>query len=107
MNEDGNVQRCVGEAKLSRTARCNRKGEGMASVSADVDLVSLLAAEMSAGVERAVECWMAQVEHALTDTQLTTLGRLNAVRDILARYKTLTGKTQLEGRRQSRGPRTT
>jgi len=58
----------------------------------------LLAAEMAAGVERAVECWLAQVEHALTDTQLTTLGRLNAVRQILDRYKTLTGKAQLEGR---------
>jgi len=78
----------------------------MSSVSANLDLVSLVAAEMSAGVERAVECWLAQVEHALTDTQLTTLGRLNAVRDILARYKTLTGKTQLEGREQSKGLKT-
>jgi len=70
----------------------------MSTVSANVDVVSLLAAEMAAGVERAVECWLAQVEHALTDTQLTTLGRLNAVREILDRYKTLTGKAQLEGR---------
>ena len=70
----------------------------MSSVSANADFVSLLAAEMASGVERAVECWLAQVEHALTDTQLTTLGRLNAVREILHRYKTLTGKTQLEGR---------
>ena len=70
----------------------------MSSVSANVDLVSLLAAEMASGVERAVECWLAQVEGALTDTQLTTLGRLNAVREILDRYKTLTGKAHLEGR---------
>ena len=70
----------------------------MSSVSANVDLVSLLAAEMASGVERAVECWLAQVEGALTDTQLTTLGRLNAVREILDRYKALTGKAQLEGR---------
>jgi len=70
----------------------------MASVAADVDVVKLLAAEMASGVERAVECWLAQVEHALTDTQLTTLGRLNAVREILDRYKSLTGKTRLEGR---------
>jgi len=70
----------------------------MSSVSADVDLVNLLAAEMASGVERAVECWLAQVEHALTDRQLTTLGRLNAVREILDRYKSLTGKTRLEGR---------
>jgi len=72
----------------------------MATISANTDLVSVLAAEMAAGVERAVECWLAQVDHALTDTRLTTLGRLNAVRDILASYKTLTGKTYLEGRKQ-------
>jgi len=94
------VQWCVGETDLSRTARFVKKGEDMASVAADVDLVSLVAAEMAAGVERAVDCWMAQVEHALTDTQLTTLGRLNAVREILANYKTLTGKTHLQGRNQ-------
>jgi len=70
----------------------------MSSASANAGFVSLLAAEMASGVERAVECWLAQVEHALTDTQLTTLGRLNAVRDILDRYKTLTGKTKLNGR---------
>jgi hypothetical protein len=72
----------------------------MATISANADLVSVLAAEMATGVERAVDCWLAQVERALTDTQLTTLGRLNAVRDILASYKTLTGKTYLEGRKQ-------
>jgi hypothetical protein len=70
----------------------------MSSVFVDVNVVNLLAAEMASGVERAVECWLAQVEHALTDTQLTTLGRLNAVREILDRYKSLTGKTGLEGR---------
>jgi len=70
----------------------------MSSASANADVVSLFAAEMASGVERAVECWLTQVERALTDTQLTTLGRLNAVREILDRYKTLTGKTRLEGR---------
>lgn len=77
----------------------------MSSVSANLDLVSLLAEEMASGVERAVECWLAQVDHALTDTQLTTLGRLNAVREILDRYKTLTGKTQLQGRVRELGSR--
>jgi hypothetical protein len=70
----------------------------MSSASGNADFVSLLAAEMVSATERAVECWLAQVEHVLTDTQLTALGRLNAVREILDRYKTLTGKTKLEGR---------
>jgi hypothetical protein len=71
----------------------------MSSATANADFVSLLAAEMASGVECAVECWLAQVEHALTDTQLTTLGRLHAVREILVRYKALTGKTKLQSRK--------
>ena len=53
---------------------------------------------MSVGVERAVECWMAEIEQALTDMHLTSLGRLNAVCEILNEYKQLTGKAQLKGR---------
>src|SRR2546422_8773610 len=53
------------------------------------------------GVEMAVECWMTQFEEAFTNTRLTTLGRLNAVGEILDQYKRLTGKTQLECRRVS------
>jgi hypothetical protein len=41
---------------------------------------------------------MAQLDEALTDTRLTTLGRLNAVSAIIARYKQLTGKSQLRSR---------
>jgi len=62
------------------------------------DIVQEIATEMAAGVERAVDCWMAQVEHALADTRLTSLGRLYAVRDIVERYKTLSGKQRLDGR---------
>jgi hypothetical protein len=53
---------------------------------------------MSVGVERAVECWMAEIEDALTDMHLTSLGRLNAVCDIVNEYKQLTGKTELRDR---------
>jgi hypothetical protein len=53
---------------------------------------------MSVGVERAVECWMSEIEQALTDMHLTSLGRLNAVCEILEEYKQLTGKTQLKDR---------
>lgn len=62
------------------------------------DLVSVIASEMASGVEIAVERWMAQIEASLEDTRLTTLGRLNAVRDIVDKYKQTTGKAQL-GRR--------
>jgi len=62
-------------------------------------VVNVIASELAYGVERAVDCWMSQVEQALGDIHLTTLGRLNAVREILEKYKSLTGKETLEGRR--------
>jgi hypothetical protein len=68
----------------------------MATKAADQDLIRVIAEEMSYGVETAVECWMTQIDSALTDTQLTTLGRLNAVHQIVQNYKRLTGKMQFD-----------
>ena len=56
------------------------------------ELVRVIAEEMAYGVETAVECWMTEIDLALTDMHLTTLGRLNAVREIVENYKHLTGK---------------
>lgn len=70
----------------------------MASAAVPADVVEIIATEVVSGVERAVECWMAQIERTLGDSRLTSLGRLQAVRDILEKYKALTGKTQLKGR---------
>jgi hypothetical protein len=63
------------------------------------NFVDAVAREMACGVETAVECWMAQIDEAMTDLHLTSLGRLNAVRQILANYKSLTGKEQLQRRK--------
>jgi hypothetical protein len=60
------------------------------------DLVRVIAEEMAYGVETAVECWMTQIEAALIDTQLTTMGRMNAVHEIVQNYKLLTGKVQFD-----------
>ncbi len=73
----------------------------MATAVVPTNVVELIASEMAVGVDRAVECWMSQIEHALTDVHLTSLGRLNAVREILDEYKHLTGKVQLQGRGSS------
>jgi hypothetical protein len=56
----------------------------------------VIAEEMSYGVETAVECWMTQIDSALTDRQLSTLSRLNAVQQIVQNYKRLTGKMQFD-----------
>jgi hypothetical protein len=64
------------------------------------NFVDAVAREMASGVETAVECWMAQIDEALADPHLTTLGRLNAVTQILANYKRLTGKEDLQRRKE-------
>ena len=71
----------------------------MASTALSRELVNTIAEEAALGVATAVECWMAEIEQALTDTHLTTLGRLNAVKEILNNYKRLTGKDHLHCRR--------
>lgn len=63
------------------------------------EFVDTIAAKMAAGVETAVESWMAQVESALTDPELTTLGRMSAAREVLDRYKRFTGRKFLQCRR--------
>ena len=55
--------------------------------------IETVAAEMASGIDAAVECWMMQIEAALEDPRLTTLGRLHAVQDIVANYRALTGGT--------------
>jgi hypothetical protein len=63
------------------------------------ELVNAVAVEMVSGVDCAVESWLAQIENASTDPHLTTLGRMNAVREVLETYKRMTGKTHLSYRR--------
>ena len=68
----------------------------MATTIVNPELVRVIAEEMAYGVETAVEHWMVQIDAALNDTHLTTLGRLNAVREIVEDYKYLTGKVRLD-----------
>ena len=75
-----------------------KAGSYLATRAIPTDLVDVIAREMSVGVERAVECWMSEIEDALTDMHLTSLGRLNAVCEIVNEYKKLTGKTELKDR---------
>ena len=71
----------------------------MATTAINRELVQLIAEEMASGVEMAVEYWMIEIDEALTDMRLTTMGRLNAVREIVENYKNLTGKPYLNYRK--------
>jgi hypothetical protein len=68
------------------------------SIPANSEFVATVAVEMSHGIERAVDYWMCQFEQVLTSDELTSLGRLAAMRDIVRSYKSSTGKTELLGR---------
>ena len=70
----------------------------MATTALNRDLVQVIAEEVALGVRRAVDCWMTEINLALSDTHLTTLGRLNAVREIVENYKHLTGQSHLDCR---------
>jgi hypothetical protein len=72
-----------------------RKESTVASV-VNRDLVGVISEEMAIGVERAVDCWMTQIELALTDIRLTAVDRLNAVQEIVESYKHLTGKDLMQ-----------
>jgi hypothetical protein len=83
---------------LPQTSR--KGGEGVATTAAvPKEIVDIIVSEMACGVDRAVESWMSQIDEALNNTQLTSLGRLYAVKEIVHRYKSLTGKVELEVRR--------
>jgi hypothetical protein len=64
-------------------------------------LVDSIAQELAYGIDTVVECWMSQVDQALTDRRLTTLGRLNAVLEIMNQYKLVTGKSELVCRQRA------
>jgi hypothetical protein len=70
----------------------------VASLAVSRDVVEAIAQEMFAGVDRAVEGWMAEIETVLDSTRLTTLGKLLAISELVSHYKYSTGKRDLHKR---------
>lgn len=73
----------------------------MATPTLDREFIEAVAAEMSNGIHAALECWMGKIERVLDSSALTTLGRLQAVREILADYRDMAGETRIECRRSA------
>lgn len=71
----------------------------MATTALNRDVVLAIAEEIAQGVQTAVNCWMTEIDLALTDSSLTTLGRLHAVREIVENYKYVTGQARWDGRK--------
>ena len=67
----------------------------MASIATRADFVSLVAEEISLGIDHAMDYWLGRIEMELMDTKLTTIERIRAIELILREYKEVTGKPQL------------
>lgn len=65
----------------------------MATAAADRELIAAVVAEMAAGIDCALEFWMGQIEAVFEDSQMTTLGRVQAVKEILNQYRMSRGST--------------
>jgi hypothetical protein len=57
------------------------------STNRELELIEAVAAEVSVGIDRAVSFWMNQIDDVLHDSRLTTLGRLQAVKDVVGNYR--------------------
>jgi hypothetical protein len=70
----------------------------MATIAINRDLVDAIANELATSVEAAVEYWMSEFEAVLQDSNLSDLERSQAIEGVIARYKYLTGKSDLHRR---------
>ena len=73
----------------------------MASSTLRREFIEAVAAEMSDGIDAAMAWWMGKIERVMENNTLTTLGRLQAVKEIIAEYKNGIGETQLDCRRST------
>jgi hypothetical protein len=61
----------------------------MIETESKADFVSIVAREISSGIDRALRYWLARIEMEVGDTSLTSSQRVLAVKDILQEYKRL------------------
>jgi hypothetical protein len=64
------------------------------NATAERDFVDAIADQVACCVEEAVDRWMAEFDSVLQDPHLTTLGRLQAMNAIIARYRQLRGTAE-------------
>lgn len=67
----------------------------MAGSISRTDFVSVVAQEISSGIDRALQYWLGRIEVEVVDRSLTTDERLDAIEGILTEYKMRSGKAEL------------
>ena len=66
----------------------------MAGSSTRMDFVSLVAEEISSGIDRALQYWLGRIELEIVDRSLSTDERMDAIEEILTEYKMRSGKAE-------------
>ena len=59
----------------------------MAQSTKDTDFVSIVAQEISSGIDRALAYWLGRIELELLDASFTTTQRMAAIEAIIREYK--------------------
>ena len=66
----------------------------MAGSSTRTDFVSLVAEEVSSGIDRALQYWLGRIELEVVDRSLSSDERMDAIEGILIEYKMRSGKAE-------------
>jgi len=66
----------------------------MAGSSTRTDFVSIVAEEISSGIDRALQYWLGRIELEVLDRSLSTDERIDAIEEILTEYKVRSGKAE-------------
>ena len=66
----------------------------MAGSSTRTDFVSMVAEEISSGIDRALQYWLGRIELEVVDRSLSTDERIDAIEQILTEYKMRSGKAE-------------
>ena len=66
----------------------------MAGSSTRTDFVSMVAEEISSGIDRALQYWLGRIELEVVDRSLSTAERIDAIEEILTEYKIRSGKAE-------------
>ncbi len=67
----------------------------MSNTASRTDFVSIVAREVSSGIDRALGYWLGRIELEIVDQSLTTAERMAAIRDILQEYKQISGREEV------------
>ena len=67
----------------------------MAEIAMEKDFVSMVAREISSGIDRALAYWLGRIELELVDASFTTAQRIAAIAAIVHEYKDCSGREAL------------